>query len=247
MPRRSRCVIPGIPLHVIQRGIDGAPCFHSDPDHRLYLALLRELCDAYECSIHAYVLMTNHVHLLATPEHSDSMSRVMKHLGQRYVQYVNRRYGRTGALWEGRFRSSMVDSAEYALTCQRYIELNPVRAGMVKHAADYPWSSFRANALGCPSDLVVARAEYLSLGCCDEERRMRYADLFHEELSDRDISRLRDAVNGGFALGCDAFVDEIETRLHRRARRGKPGRPRKSGRNDSGVISHNEKCGTSPI
>ncbi len=228
MPRRSRCVVPGVALHVIQRGNNRSPCFDRAADCRLYLALLRELCERYECSIHAYVLMTNHVHLLATPEHSDSMSLVMKHLGQRYVQYVNRRYARSGSLWEGRFRSSMVDSAGYALVCQRYIELNPVRAGMVQHPGEYGWSSFGANALGHPSDIVVPRAEYLSLGEDDLERRMRYVELFNDGLSDRDVASIRDAVNGGFALGGDSFVREIEGRLHRRAIRGKPGRPSKA-------------------
>ncbi|HUI99479.1 MAG TPA: transposase [Usitatibacter sp.] len=228
MPRHSRCVVAGVALHVIQRGNNRSPCFNREADRRLYLALLRELCDLYECSIHAYVLMTNHVHLLATPDHSDSMSLVMKHLGQRYVQYVNRRYARSGSLWEGRFRSSMVDSAGYALVCQRYIESNPVRAGIVQHPGEYPWSSFGANALGHPSDIVVPRAEYLSLGEDDLERRMRYAELFNDGLGDRDLARIRDAVNGGFALGSDSFVREIEGRLHRRATRGKPGRPSKA-------------------
>lgn len=228
MPRRSRCVVPGVPLHVIQRGNNRSACFDREGDCLLYLALLRELCDLYECSIHAYVLMTNHVHLLATPEHSDSMSLVMKHLGQRYVQYVNRRYARTGSLWEGRFRSSMVDSAGYALVCQRYIELNPVRAGVVRHPGEYRWSSFGANALGHSSDIVVPRAEYLCLGEDERERRMRYVELFNDALSDRDLARIRDAVNGGFVLGSDRFVGEIEERLHRRATRGKPGRPAKA-------------------
>ena len=228
MPRRSRCVVPGVPLHVIQRGNNRSACFDRETDCLLYLALLRELCDLYECSIHAYVLMTNHVHLLATPEHSDSMSLVMKHLGQRYVQYVNRRYARSGSLWEGRFRSSMVDSAGYALVCQRYIELNPVRAGIVRHPGEYRWSSFGANALGHSSDIVVPRADYLSLGEDERERRMRYVELFNDALSDRDLARIRDAVNGGFVLGSDRFVGEIEGQLHRRATPGKSGRPPKA-------------------
>jgi len=227
MPRRSRCVIGGVPLHVIQRGNDRSACFHAAGDYHLYLGLLRELCDLYECSVHSYVLMTNHVHLLATPDHSDTISLVMKHLGQRYVQYVNRRYARSGSLWEGRFKSSMVDSAEYFLLCQRYIELNPVRAGMVHDPSDYPWSSYRSNALGEPSDLIVARAEYLALGCTEEDRRRRYRDLFQSEMSDSQLAEIRGAVNGGFALGKQAFVESVQTQLNRRVVRGKPGRPSK--------------------
>lgn len=225
MPRRSRCQIAGVPMHIIQRGNDRTPCFHSDADRMLYLGVLREVCDLYECSVHAYVLMTNHVHLLATPEHSDSISLVMKHLGQRYVQYVNRRYARTGSLWEGRFRSSMVDSSEYFLMCQRYIELNPVRAGMVARPHEYRWSSHGANALGEPSDLIVPRAEYLSLGETDAERQREYRRSFEAELSEREIAGIRGAINGGFALGGPEFVESVETRLHRRAVKGKPGRP----------------------
>ena len=244
MPRRPRCVVAGVPLHVIQRGNDRAACFIAEGDFRLYLALLRELSDRYECSVHAYVLMTNHVHLLATPEQTDGVSLLMKHLNQRYAQHVNRRYARSGTLWEGRFRSSLVDSAAYALICQRYIELNPVRARMVQHPAHYPWSSYRVNALGDPSDLVVARAEYLSLGNSDSERRVHYAQLFEDAIGERDLARIRDAVNGGFALGCDAFIEEMEERLHRRARRGKPGRPAKRG---EAHVSRNEKCGLTPV
>jgi putative transposase len=234
-------------LHVIQRGNDRGACFNAESDFRLYLALLRELCDRYECSVHAYVLMTNHVHLLATPEHTDSISLVMKHLDQRYAQYANRRYARSGGFWEGRFRSSMVDSASYALICQRYIELNPVRARMVAHPADYPWSSYRANALGHPSDVVVPRAEYLSLGETDAERRAHYAELFASELGNAELERIRDAVNGGFALGPDRFIAEIEGRLHRRARRGRPGRPAQRDDLRCNGVSRKEKCGLTPV
>jgi len=232
MPRRSRCQIAGVPMHVIQRGNDRRACFHADSDRRLYLGLLRELCDLYECPVHAYVLMTNHVHLLATPEHSDSMSLVMKHLGQRFVQYVNRRYARTGSLWEGRFRSSMVDSSGYLLMCQRYIELNPVRAGMVSRPEEYPWSSHGANAFGRPSDLVVPRAEYLSLGEDDRERRHEYRRLFEKDLCESELAGIREAINGGFALGGRAFVESVEAKLHRRAIRGRPGRPVTRGRSN---------------
>jgi putative transposase len=148
MPRRARLSLPGIPWHIIQRGNNRAACFHAEEDYRLYLDYLKEFSAKFDCAVHAYVLMTNHVHLLLTPEHIDSAALLMKHLGQRYVQYVNRTYKRSGTLWEGRFRSCLTQSEQYVLACHRYIELNPVRAGMVKKPQDYPWSSYSANALG---------------------------------------------------------------------------------------------------
>lgn len=148
MPRRARLSVPGIAWHIIQRGNNRSSCFYADDDYRRYLYLLQEQARDHGCRVHAYVLMTNHVHLLVTPARADSVSLMMKHLGQRYVQYINRTYRRTGTLWEGRFRSCLAQDEGYALACYRYIELNPVRAGMVEHPAEYPWSSYRANAQG---------------------------------------------------------------------------------------------------
>src|SRR5205085_1772900 len=145
MPRRARLTIADHPLHVIQRGVDRAACFRDDHDRVLYLGLLGEVGPRFRCSIHAYVLMTNHVHLLLTPRTREGPARLMKHVGQRFVQHFNRKHRRTGTLWEGRFRSSIVDTRDYLVRCQRYIELNPVRAGMVRRAEDYVWSSHRAN------------------------------------------------------------------------------------------------------
>ena len=141
MPRRARLRFAGVPLHIIQRGNNRTACFFAEQDYRFYLHDLGELARRFECGVHAYALMTNHVHLLITPSATDSASLLMKHLGQRYVQYVNRVYRRSGTLWEGRFKSSLVQRQSYVLKCQRYIELNPVRAGMVPHPRDYPWSS----------------------------------------------------------------------------------------------------------
>jgi len=146
MPRRARLAVPGIPWHIIQRGNNREACFYDEMDYRYYLQALEEQADKYHCRIHAYVLMTNHVHLLLTPEETDSAALLMKHLGQRYVQYINRTYRRSGTLWEGRFKSCLAQDETYVLTCHRYIELNPVRANMVDHPRDYPWSSYRANA-----------------------------------------------------------------------------------------------------
>ncbi len=155
MPRRARLSLPGIPWHIIQRGNNRAVCFHAEADYQFYLHYLNEFANKFGCQLHAYVLMTNHVHLLLTPAREDSAGLLMKHLGQRYVQYVNRTYQRTGTLWEGRFRSCLTQTEDYVLACYRYIELNPVRAGMVMKPQDYRWSSYHANGLGKPNALIT--------------------------------------------------------------------------------------------
>jgi putative transposase len=219
MPRHARLRIAGLPLHTIQRGNNHAACFTGQADQRLYLALVAELAPRFSCAIHAYVLMTNHVHLLMTPAEATGPSAFMKHLGQRYVQYVNRNHGRSGSLWEGRFRSSIVDSDGYLLRCHRYIECNPVRAGMVASPADYPWSSYRANAFGERDPVITPHARYLALGENDAQRRANYLGLFQGEMTPAELSRIRDAANGGFALGSTGFVEQIERTLGRPARR----------------------------
>ena len=146
MPGRPRIVLPGTPLHLIQRGNNRQACFYTEEDYLLYLDWLKEFAEKCECSVHAYVLMTNHVHLSITPYNKDSAGVMMKRLGQRYLQYINRTYRRSGTLWEGRFRSCFTQEENYILACYRYIELNPVRASIVEHPAEYRWSSFRANA-----------------------------------------------------------------------------------------------------
>ena len=148
MPRKPRMYLPQVPCHVIQRGNNREATFFAEQDYQYYLECLKDASCRYGVSIHAYVLMTNHVHLLMTPEKVESISLTMQSLGRRYVQYINKEYRRTGTLWESRHKASLVQAEKYLLTCSRYIELNPVRAGMVDHPADYKWSSFRANAYG---------------------------------------------------------------------------------------------------
>lgn len=227
MPRRARLKLAGFPLHVIQRGNNKSACFLNDGDYSHFLRLLDELSKLFGCAIHSYVLMTNHVHLLLTPERLDSASFLMKHLGQRYVQYINRRYARTGSLWEGRFRSSIVDSEAYLMRCHRYIELNPIRAGMVRHPAEYEWSSYRTNALGYPSMIVVPHTQYMALANTDEARRLCYSELVEGALSADELQEIRAAANGGFALGRPGFVDQIERSLGRPAVARSAGRPRR--------------------
>ncbi len=160
MPRRPRIHLDNIPLHIVQRGHNREPCFFAEEDYRSYLHWLGET----ECALHAYVLMTNHVHLLLTPKQAEAVPRLLISLGRRYVQYVNRTYRRTGTLWDSRYKSSLVQAETYLLTCQRYIELNPVRAAMVEDPAHYRWSSYRANGLGQPDARLGAAFAVLRTG-----------------------------------------------------------------------------------
>jgi putative transposase len=228
MPRHARLRIEGLPLHVIQRGNNRGRCFFGERDCGLYLALLGELAPKHGCDVHAYVLMPNHVHLLLSPRVPLSASVLMKHLGQRYVQYVNRKHARTGSLWEGRFRSCIVDSDGYFLRCQRYVELNPVRAGIVRHPSDYPWSSHAANASGANSEIVIPHPLYLALGIDAGDRFANYCALIQEGIGNRELEEIRSATNGGFVLGSKAFKARLEAIMGRRTSPGANGRPPRS-------------------
>ncbi|MCP3933282.1 MAG: transposase [Bacteroidetes bacterium] len=228
MPRRARIIVPGIPLHIIQRGNNRQACFFADDDYLFYLDWLKEIADASKCSVHAYALMTNHVHLLITPENADSAGDLMKKLGQRYVQYINRTYKRSGTLWEGRFRSCIVQAREYLFLCQRYIEMNPVRAGMVQHPGEYRWSSFGVNGQGEKTNLIIPHLLYQELGQTKEERLQHYRNLFRYEIDPGEIDSLRKATNGNFAYGDNRFSEEISEMLGRRVTPGKAGRPKKN-------------------
>ncbi|MBU0464220.1 MAG: transposase [Proteobacteria bacterium] len=228
MPRRPRIIMPGVPIHIIQRGNNRQACFFADEDYQFYLDWVKEYSIATDCAIHAYVLMTNHVHLLLTPAEQCSAGDLMKRLGQRYVQYINRTYKRSGSLWEGRYRSCIAQQENYLLICQRYIELNPVRAGMVKQPGEYPWSSYRVNAQGEKSDFLNQHMVYLGLGDSRKQRELSYRKLFQQELSEGIIKEIRQFTNGNFVLGSDRFKKEISKALGRRVTLGKSGRPRKS-------------------
>lgn len=227
MPRRARLSVPGIPWHIIQRGNNRSPCFYADEDYRRYLDTLAEQADKFGCAVHAYVLMTNHVHLLLTPMRGDSAALLMKHLGQRYVQYINRTYQRSGTLWEGRFKSCLAQDERYVLTCYRYIELNPVRAQMVVQPGDYRWSSYPANALGKRNSLITPHADYVRLGRTLTERMAVYRSLFAAHLDDARVAAIRQATNGNYVLGDSRFQAEIADMLERRVIPGKNGRPLK--------------------
>ena len=209
----------------MQRGHNRAPCFLDVAERELYLGLLREYAHKHDCRVHAYVLMTNHVHLLMTPDEAWGVSRLMKDVGQRFVQHFNAKHDRVGSLWQGRFRSSIVESREYFLTCQRYIELNPVRARMVPHPSLYPWSSYAPNALGHASLVVEPHDEYLALATTTEGRHAAYRAMFEMEFPSAMVDRIRLALKGSLPLGSEAFVAGLEKELGSRTTRRKPGPP----------------------
>lgn len=225
MPRLPRLKLPNTPLHIIQRGNNRSVCFGSDEDCCFYLNHLAETSVKVGVAVHAYVLMTNHVHLLATPQDADGVSQLMKRLGQRYVQYFNRAYQRTGTLWEGRFRSCVVGEEDYFLACHRYIEMNPVRAGMVAHPGEYRWSSYGVNAQGDASPLIRPYPAYAALGAKDEDRQAAYRELFRYELDPGLVDEIRRATHGGLVLGSKRFAQDIALLAGRRTQRGKAGRP----------------------
>jgi len=227
MPRKKRFHLLGMPQHIIQRGNNRQACFFAEADYSYYLEALRIAADKYGCRIHAYVLMTNHVHLLATPDKEYALSSMMQSVGSRYVRYINREYQRSGTLWEGRFKASLIQSERYLLTCYRYIEMNPVRANMVKHPAEYRWSSYRANAQGAIDIVRSAHEQYRRLGTTAVAREAAYRALFRNHLDSGTVHDIRHALNYELVVGTSRFKDQVEAVTKRPVRQGQPGRPRK--------------------
>ena len=219
MARLGRYFVPGQPLHVIQRGNDRGAVFFGDDDYAQYRAWLAEAAEANGLVVHAYVLMTNHVHLLATPQSAESLPRTMQSLGRRYVRHINARHGRTGTLWEGRYRAAPIDGDEYFVACCRYIELNPVRARMTDHPRRYRWSSYRAHAEGKEDTLAAFHPVLRRLGRTAQARHEAYRALVKQGLDPAFIEAIRAATNGGWALGSERFRKEIEAMAGRRAAR----------------------------
>ena len=229
MPRKPRFFLPHVPVHMIVRGHSRGAIYIEEPDCPAYLSWLQEGAELHECRIHAYVLMTNHVHLLLSASNPASLSKLPQYVGRRYVPYFNRKYGRSGALWEGRFKANIIESERYLLTCYRYIEMNPVRAGMVAAPGDYRWSSYEANACGRESALVSPHPLYLALGDEAGQRARRYREGFNERLGSETIDTIRASVQTGTPLGGERFRTEIEALLGMKvghARRGRPPKPR---------------------
>ena len=211
------------------RGNNRSPCFFSDQDRFVYLRYLEEAARATDCDLHAYVLMSNHVHLLVTGREAGAISRLMQSIGRRYARYINHVHGRTGTLFEGRFKSSLVESQRYFFTVMRYIELNPVRAGMVDHPGQYPWSSFRQNSSGAPGGLLSVHPEYDLLGRDREARRRAYLALFDLPMDDETLQEIRTHASKSRALGSKEFRESISNQLGRPAGIVRPGRKKGSG------------------
>jgi len=226
MPRKPRFYLPGVPVHIVQRGHSREPVFFEADDYSAYLVWLQEAAQRYGCAIHACVLMTNHIHILATPDSKNSISRMMQYVGRHYVPYINYTYGSSGTIWEGRYKASLIHDEQYLLTCMRYIELNPVRADMVRSPGAYRWSSYRVNALGKDDALIRPHPLYLALGRTKKKRVEAYRALFSAHIDD-DLADIRASLQTGTPLGNEFFRKKIESKLKCRvgqARRGRPAR-----------------------
>jgi putative transposase len=227
MPRQPRYFIPDIPQHVITRGVDKQAVFFQHGDYSLYMSALHKASTEHECDIHAYVLMVNHVHLLVTPRRDRSLPLMMQSMGRGYVQRLNARYGRTGPLWQGRYKACLIQDDKYFLTCQRYIELNPVRAGIAAFPVEYPYSSYAHHALGTEDPLISQHPCYRSLHTDPELRREAYRSLFNDEFSEEELLIIRRRATACSFFGNDRFKKQIEDMLGRSVATGKRGRPAK--------------------
>jgi putative transposase len=201
MARTARLVVPDMSVHIVQRGHDGRDCFFEERDYIAYLDLLAQFAPRSGCSVHAYCLMTNHVHLFVTPHAAESCALLMKNVGQRYVQAVNKRRGRSGTLWEGRFYSCLVPTERYALACYRYVERNPIKPAMAGHPSEYPWSSYRTNVCGAWAGFVTPHPAYLALGEDDGRRAAAYRAMCDVPVSNELVEDLRRATRRGHVAG----------------------------------------------
>lgn len=234
MARRPRMHLPEYPLHVVQRGHNRAPCFFSEDDYHAYLHWFGQAADAHGVRLHAYVLMTNHVHLLLSASVPEAVPQLVMSLGRRYVQYINRTYQRTGTLWDSRYKSSLIQTEVYLLACMRYIELNPVRARMVRDPADYRWSSYRFHAFGRSNKLIAPHAEYLNLGADEPSRQSAYRALFRDVLDREAIADIRLCIDQGRPLGNARFHALLEGVTGHPVEPRPRGRPRKRTETGSG-------------
>ena len=228
MSRHKRLVLPDQPQHVIQRGINRDIIFADEADYCFYLDALKQACQKNNCRLHAYVLMTNHVHLLITPETCDGLGKTLQSLGRRYVQHFNYKYQRTGTLWEGRYKSALIDTDQYLLTCYRYIEMNPVRAGMVSTPGKYPWTSYHFNALGRPDSLFSPHPLYRVLGGTPDECCSAYRALFRNHIGAAVLDEIRGKTNTEWVIGNDRFSCRMTELLGQQTRPRTRGGDRRS-------------------
>jgi putative transposase len=227
MARLPRLVVPNQPHHIIQSGNDRQAIFRDTEDHVAFLGWLRKAARQFKVAIHAYVLMPNHLHLLATPTDGTGLGRMMQWIGRHYVPYFNARHQRTGTLWQGRYRAAVIEAEPYFLRCCLYIELNPVRAGLAASAADYPWSSVAHHAGIKPDPVLTDHALYWALGNTPFDREAAYKALLEQGLSARELDALTQTAMKGWPLGSDRFKGALEKQLSRRVNPGKRGRPGK--------------------
>lgn len=225
MPRKPRFYLPGIPAHVVQRGNCRQAVFFDQGDYTAYLNWLKEGAAKHGCTVHAYVLMTNHVHLLMTPQTTESISRTIQHIGRHYVTYINHTYGKSGTLWEGRHKGCVISSDDYLLACMRYIELNPVRAGMVSKPIDYRWSSYGTNATGSADNVTTPHALYQALARDPQTRQHVYRELFRNALEPDQVHTIRATVQTGTPLGNDRFRQQVEKAMGCKVGQARRGRP----------------------
>lgn len=216
MARLPRFILPGQPQHVIQRGNNRQDIFQAEEDYTYYLEKLKDASEKHRCDIHAYVLMTNHVHILVTPQDENGIGKMMQGVGRYYVQYFNHCYRRTGTLWEGRYKATLIDTEQYLLTCMRYIELNPVRAhNMANHPSEYHWSSYRCNATGEADKLITPHNLYRRLGSTAADRQAAYRQLFRSRIPEMTMEAIREATNKAWLLGNDRFKNRMAKKLNR--------------------------------
>ncbi len=227
MPRKPRFFLPGVPVHIVQRGHSREPVFFEDNDYLAYLRWLKEGAERYKVAVHAYVLMTNHIHILATAYDRDGIMRMMQYIGRHYVPYINHTYGTSGTIWEGRYKASLVHDEAYLLTCMRYIELNPVRADMVRSPGQYRWSSYRHNGQGKENELIRPHKLYKALGKTGPGRLEAYKALFKAHLDKGVLEDIRSAWQTGTPLGNERFRQKLEEKLKCKVGQARRGRPRK--------------------
>ena len=227
MARQPRLVVPSQAHHVVQFAVDRQTIFRDAEDHQCFLNWLRDAAKLYKVAIHAYVLMPDHVHLAATPADALGLARMMQWAGRHYVPYFNRKYQRAGTLWQGRFKAGVIDAQHYLLLVCRYIETNPVRAGLVVNPQDYAWSSYNHHVGSKADPLVTDHMIYWSLGNTPFQREAAYKHMAEQALTSTELQLVGDSAHKGRVLGSDAYKNELERQTNRQVRPGKRGRPRK--------------------
>ncbi len=225
MARLPRLIVPNQPHHVIQAGSNHQPIFRDDEDYTSFLAWLKEASKACKVAIHAFVLMPDHLHLLATPSDEEGLALMMQRVGRYYVPYFNKKYQRNGSLWQGRFKTSPVEAKSYFLICSRFVELNPVRVGIVSNPLDYPWSSFAHHAGVRQDAMITDHAEYWALGNTPFQREAAYIELAQRALTNAELATLKAALVKGWPLGTEAFKQDLQNKAKRQVLPAKRGRP----------------------